>query len=180
MSTGRTIKANGPVRIDRIAEKLLDPVVSKAGFSSTQILAAWTEIVGPGLAERSRPERLRWPQRRENPGRDGAESGGGEVREGATLVVRAEGGDALELQYASAEVVARINAIFGWRAVERLTIRQAPVETGQNRPPTQRSPADPAKSAADEAAGRLETVEDEQLRAALARLGSRIGTDTKP
>jgi len=163
---------NGPVRIDRLAEALLDPVVSKAGFSSTQILAAWPDIVGPDLAERSRPEKLRWPARRES------DDGTAGSSDGATLVVRAEGGDAMELQYASAQIVAKINAIFGWRAVSRLSIRQAPVNTGQQdaQSPSP-APAKPAKPLDSGTAERIASVEDEELRDALARLGSQIDGD---
>lgn len=163
---------NGPVRIDRLAEALLDPVVSKAGFSSTQILAAWPDIVGPDLAERSRPEKLRWPARREN------EDGTAGSSSGATLVVRAEGGDAMELQYASAQVVAKINAIFGWRAVSRLSIRQAPVDTGRHDPHSASSASAKTEKPMDSGtAKRIAAVEDEDLRDALARLGSRIDED---
>jgi hypothetical protein len=171
MSTGRKIRANGPVRIDRIAEKLLDPVVSKAGFSSTQILAAWPDIVGPDLSERSRPEKLRWPPRREGTDQ--------EARAAATLVVRAEGGDAMELQYASGEIIARINAIFGWKAVEKLTIRQAPVETGPNTSKNAQFAPERPTTMDEKTAERLKTVEDESLRAALSRLGARVARDTK-
>ncbi len=174
MSTGKKIKAKGPVRIDRIAETLLDPVVSRAGFSSTQILAAWSEIAGPDLAARSRPEKLRWPPRRDG------EVGTGASASGATLVVRAEGGDAMELQYASAAIVARVNAIFGWRAVERLSIRQAPVDPGSRA--LQSDPAASAEPGADPEDAGLAKIEDPDLRAALSRLGTRIALDrdTKP
>jgi len=186
MTTRKPIRpVNGPVRLDRLAESLLDPLVSKAGFSSTQILAAWPQIVGPELAERSRPEKLRWPPRRALVDVSGDETGEHDAgprsraaSDGATLVVRAEAGEALELQYASDRIVARINAIFGWKAVSRLTIRQAPVETSGG----------PARGPADDGEGGgkrpdpsnikgLEGVADADLRDSLARLGARIETD---
>mgnify|MGYP000090444878 CR=1 FL=1 len=165
-------RVKGPVRIDRLAEALLDPVVSKAGFSSTQIIAAWPDIVGPDLADRSRPEKLRWPVRRE--GEDGVAGS----RDGATLVVRAEGGEAMELQYASGQIVAKINAIFGWRAVSRLTIRQAPVDNGQQDPRSSSAGPRGTKKPMDSGtAKRIASVDDEELRDALARLGSRTEHD---
>jgi hypothetical protein len=160
-------RRKGPVRLDRIAETLLGPLVSKAGFSSTQILAAWPQIVGPDIASRSRPEKIRWPARRD----DGDQTQ-------ATLIVRAEGVDALEIQYGAEAILERINQMFGWRAVGRISIRQAPVAA----PPR---PARPGigeaetGSHADDA--RLAGVQDRGLRSALARLGARIEpeTDTK-
>ncbi|MEJ8571740.1 DUF721 domain-containing protein [Microbaculum marinum] len=168
----RPSPAYGPVRLDRIAEPLLDPVVARAGFSSTQVIAAWPEIVGPELAARSRPEKLRWPRRQA----EGEEA----TAEGATLVVRAEGFEALEIQHMSSNIAARINAIFGWRAVTRVSIRQGPVEsrsgTAAANPGTLPSALpDAENAAADE---RLATVEDHDLRSALARLGARVSAAT--
>jgi hypothetical protein len=166
---------NGPVRLDRVAETLLDPVVSRAGFSSTQVIAAWPEIVGPELAARSRPEQLRWPKRR-----DDSDSGVQSVAApGATLIVRAEGIDALEIQHMAANIAERINAIFGWRAVSRVSIRQGPVAVRAEPPKT--SPAVPEAPERAGSSEKLDTVEDDELRTALARLGARIAgeTDTK-
>ena len=163
----------GPSRLDRLAEDLLGPVVSRAGFSSTQILAAWPEIVGPELAIRSRPEKLRWPPRREAEDHDGD----GGVGQAATLVIRAEGGDALEIQHLSDRIIARINALFGWRAVRRIAIRQAPVAASASdarlRPAGGKTPGGQTPD---------ETRHSDTLDAALARLGSHIGgrKDTKP
>jgi hypothetical protein len=94
----------------------LGPVVARQGFGTAEILTAWPEIVGHELADRTRPEKIRWPRR------SGVEAG-----ETATLVVRAEGGDALEIQHMSGEILARINGFLGWGAVGRLAVRQAPV-----------------------------------------------------
>lgn len=177
--------SKGPVRLDRLAEALLDPVVSRAGFSSTQIIAAWADIVGPELASCTRPEKLRWPTRRDDPGsgktgtgaRAGSKSGVASG-DGATLVVRAEGGDALELQHMSGHVIARINSMFGWRAVARISIRQAPVVARTDLSPTQPG-AGPEDAMPPDAAAeaRLSGVEDDELRAALGRLGARVATD---
>lgn len=174
--TGRRRRTKGPSRLDRLAEDLLGPVVARAGFSSTQILAAWPEIVGPELAARSRPEKLRWPPRRDT--EEGPETADRATpasttrADAATLVVRAEGGDALEIQHLSDRIIARINALFGWRAVARIAIRQAPVADPQ---------ADTAPRPIGNSAGG-EPRHSETLDAALARLGSHIGggENTKP
>jgi len=183
----RSGTANGPMRLDRIAESLLDPVVSRAGFSSTQIIAAWADMVGPDLAARTRPEKLRWPPRRDESAAAGTEATGreatgreatGRASDGATLIVRAEGGDALELQHMSGHIVARINAIFGWRAVARISIRQAPVEVRTETPRSRRKTGAPTGKPPvrqdDEA---YSGVDDADLREALVRLGTRIDGD---
>jgi len=148
---------SGPVRLDRLAEACLAPAVMRQGFGSARMIAAWDAIVGPDLAGRTRPERIRWPGRREEPGDIAA----------ATLVIRAEGFDALELQHMAAIILDRVNAMFGWRAVGRIAIRQAPVELGPAEPlPPPEAPAIDSPA--------LQAVQDPDLRAALARLGACI------
>jgi hypothetical protein len=77
---------------------------------------------------------------------------------------------ALEIQHASDVILQRVNRYFGWSAVGRLALRQAPLAR-RERPVSAGAP-DP-KSVA-EVAETLSSVEDEELRAALARLGASI------
>ncbi len=84
----------------------------KRGFARREILTRWPAIVGDMMARYTCPERLQF-------GRD--------RNEGATLVVRASSGFATELQHLHPMVIERINGFFGYQAVERLTIVQAPL-----------------------------------------------------
>jgi hypothetical protein len=77
---------------------------------------------------------------------------------------------ALEIQHASDVVLQRVNRFFGWSAVGRLALRQAPLSR-RDTPAASRAP-DP-KSVA-KVAETLSSVEDQELRAALARLGASI------
>ena len=77
---------------------------------------------------------------------------------------------ALEIQHASDVILQRVNRFFGWSAVGRLALRQAPLSR-RDRPKASRAP-DPASVA--RVAETLDTIEDEELRAALARLGASI------
>ena len=77
---------------------------------------------------------------------------------------------ALEIQHSSDVILQRVNRFFGWSAVGRLALRQAPLSR-RDRRPTSRAP-DP--KAVAEVAESLSAVEDEELRAALARLGASI------
>lgn len=152
---------NGPARLDRFVEPLLDPIVSKAGFGSAAILAQWRDIVGGELGLRTRPEKIVWPRQ------------GEEQPKPATLVVRAEGGDALEIQHMTREIVDRINAFFGWPAVGKVKVRQAPVARASA--PAENPPQEPDRPAppAD-----LSGIDDPELREALERLGRRVKSDT--
>ena len=77
---------------------------------------------------------------------------------------------ALEIQHSSDAILQRVNRFFGWSAVGRLALRQAPLSR-RDRPKPSRAP-DP--KAVAEVAKTLASVEDEELRAALARLGASI------
>ena len=142
----------------------LSGAFKQQGFASGEILARWADIVGPEIAVHCEPMKINWPRQ------NGAGTLGEEPPEPATLLLRVEGPAALEIQHMSAVILERVNRFFGWHAVGRLTIRQAPLSRrdGPKRP---RVPD--AKAVAQEAAS-LTAVEDDDLRAALARLGASI------
>jgi hypothetical protein len=77
---------------------------------------------------------------------------------------------ALEIQHESDVILQRVNRFFGWSAVGRLALRQAPLS---RRAPPPRPRAPDAQSVA-KVAETLSAIEDEELRAALARLGASI------
>jgi hypothetical protein len=77
---------------------------------------------------------------------------------------------ALEIQHKSDVLLERVNRFFGWHAVGRLALRQAPLSRRERRKPP--PPPDPKEVA--EVAKTLSAVEDEALKDALARLGAAI------
>lgn len=132
---------------------------AKQGFAARELVTRWSEIAGPEVAAHSEPLKIQWPRPVE-----------GQPQEPATLVLRVEGPMALEIQHASDVILQRVNRFFGWSAVGRLALRQAPLSR-RDRPRAPRAP-DPASVA--KVAETLNSVEDEELRAALARLGASI------
>jgi hypothetical protein len=132
---------------------------AKQGFASRELVTRWAEIAGSEVAAHSQPLKIQWPRPVE-----------GQTQEPATLVLRVEGPMALEIQHASDVILQRVNRFLGWNAVGRLALRQAPLSRGK---PRQASKALDAASVATIAAT-LSGVEDEDLRAALARLGASI------
>ena len=144
--------------------KVIDPVLAKQGFSESDLILHWDDIVGERLAANSRPIKLQWPPR--PPGRNPETT-----QQAATLVVRVEGGFALELQHMADQLLARINAHLGWRCVGRLTFKQGPIErlaTGADR---HTALTDDALAAAG---AHVAGVEDDGLRSALTRLGAHV------
>jgi hypothetical protein len=132
---------------------------AKQGFAARELVTRWAEIAGPEIAAYSEPMKMQWPRPVE-----------GQPQEPATLVLRVEGPMALEIQHSSDVILQRVNRFFGWSAVGRLALRQAPLSR-RERPKPARAP-DPAAVA--KIAETLSAVEDEELRAALARLGASI------
>jgi hypothetical protein len=152
----------GPISAKPLSVLLADvfsEAYAKQGFAARELVIRWAEIAGPEVAAHSEPLKIQWPRPVE-----------GQPQEPATLVLRVEGPMALEIQHSSDVILQRVNRFFGWSAVGRLALRQAPLAR-RDRP----KPA-PAPDAAEVAklAESLASVEDEYLRAALARLGASI------
>jgi hypothetical protein len=132
---------------------------AKQGFAARELVTRWAEIAGREIAAHSEPLKMQWPRPVE-----------GQPQEPATLVLRVEGPMALEIQHASDAILQRVNRFLGWSAVGKLALRQAPLSR-RHRPAAPRAP-DPKEVA--KVAESLSAVEDEALRAALARLGASI------
>lgn len=137
----------------------MNDTLKTQGFASTEIIARWADIAGPEIAAHSEPMKIAWPRHAE-----------AETAEPATLVLRVEGPVALEIQHLAAVILERVNRFFGWQAIGRIALRQAPLRRRQRaKPPL---PPDPAVAA--RIAEGLPAIEDEDLRQALGRLGAAI------
>src|SRR6201994_4773175 len=156
MSKPRPISAK-PLSV--LLSDVFSDAYSKQGFAARELVTRWAEIAGPEIARYSEPLKMQWPRPVE-----------GQPQEPATLVLRVEGPTALEIQHASDVILERVNRFFGWSAVGRLALRQGPLSRRERRA----APAAPEASAVAEVAQTLSSIEDEQLRAALARLGATI------
>ncbi len=146
---------------------IIDPVLAKRGFGQSDVILYWDEIVGERLALMSQPLKLNWPPRRA--GADGFAP--------ASLVVRVESGFALELQHLSGAVIERVNAHLGWRCVDRLVLKQGPLEP---RPAARRAVAPPDPAVLKAAAAAVGEIDDAGLRAALTRLGASVLSQPRP
>lgn len=158
-----TKKPRGPTPLADAVSRCIAPTLRKQGFGETEIVTGWAQVVGSRLAAVSAPLRLVWP-----PG--GPKSAPGDSRP-AALAIRVEGAFALELQHLAPIVVERVNAMLGWRCVDRLTLRQGPLP---HRPAPRKPPPPPDAAAIARAEAAAAGVADEALRAALVRLGARV------
>jgi hypothetical protein len=142
---------------DLVGRTIAD-VFAKQGFASTELVTHWPDIVGADIAAFAEPLKLQWPR-----------TAGHDDPEPATLVLRVEGPVAIEIQHQADLILERVNRYFGWRAVGRIALRQAPLRRRE----APRPPPPPDAAAAARIAANL-PVADEGLRAALARLGAAV------
>ena len=144
-----------PKRLADLVGRIIDPVAAKRGFASADLFSAWPEIVGARFADSTRPERLSWPQR--DPDMPGV------------LVLRVDGPVSVLIQHELDQIIERINAFMGYRAVGRIRLVQGPVAGSGDRDTSDRA------SLEEEAEARLdltlEDMDDERLRSALRELG---------
>jgi hypothetical protein len=156
--------------------KVVGDTFRRQGFASAELVTRWTEIVGSEIAAYSQPIRIQWPRplgpaaaRTANDRQAGRGNDPGWERPPGTLFLRVEGPAAIEIQHLAAVICERVNSFLGWRAIERIALRQAPLRrTARESRPV----ADPAAAAAI-AAG-LSDIVDADLKNALARLGAAV------
>jgi hypothetical protein len=151
----------GPQTARRLADLIGKPLADafkRQGFASREIVTRWPEIAGPEIAAHAEPMRMQWP--RQDDSRE---------TEPATLILRVEGPAAIEIQHLSGLIIERVNRFFGWQAVGRITLRQAPLTRRPKRTPPRQ--IDPAMA---ERIARALPVADDNLRAALGRLGAAL------
>ncbi|MEM9590960.1 MAG: DciA family protein [Pseudomonadota bacterium] len=183
MYTTKRKPKGGPRAIGGFVEKALDRAARARGFATTALLSDWRAIAGAELARFTMPDRIIWPRRHDPWDDDGTEArgaqenaarghkaarhkAGGHKAGGATLVLRIEGPRAVEVQHRAPQILERINAYFGYRAVSEMRFLQAPISRVA-RPKQSPKPPLPAY-ALPKSAG----IQDKGLARALGKLGA--------
>jgi len=143
------------------AAEVAAPILGRRSLAEAELMLHWTEIAGEGLAKICRPMKLSFPR--------GAE---GQTRAEGTLNLRVLPAAAVELQHMEPMLIERINGFFGYRAVAKLALRQGSIPSlGGRRPP----PPRPLGAAEEQRLQQnLVTIEDDELRHALERLGRAV------
>ena len=149
--------AKGARPLADLATGLLAQSFRKQGFASSELIVRWETIVGAEVASHAEPLKIQWPRRSD-----------GENPEPGTLVLRVDGPAAIEIQHMSQVILERVNRYFGWAAIDRIAIRQAPLRGLPRKPDRTLDPL-----AIQQVADTLPDV-DEGLKMALARLGAAV------
>jgi len=145
----------GLVSIAVPAQRVTKPLFGRHGFASGALVVDWPAIVGSAVASHTMPLGIRFPPK--------------ERAEGTLTIKVASSAFATEIQHLQPLILERINGYFGYRAVARLTLKHGPLARARKPPPPAPAAASPRQ---DKALGQ---VDDPELRAALERLGRRIG-----
>lgn len=144
-----------------LANPLLAGSFARQGFASAELVTRWPDIVGAEIALNCEPIKMQWPRTPDT-----------ETQEPGTLVLRVEGPASIEIQHMAPQILERVNRFFGFAAVGKLALRQAPLA---RRPRRKRKTPDP--EAVKRMAQSLPGIEDEGLKDALARLGASVKSE---
>ena len=152
------------------------PALTKAalgsrGFAEAGLISDWAAIVGAETGRMSRPVSLKFPHAKSGADKSGVGKSGGGQRQGGVLTVLAGGGAALELQHLKPQILERINAHFGYRAVAELRFQQGSVAPPARQHTTLSPPSPDDRNAVAMA---VDGIQDAELKATLTRLGMAI------
>ena len=147
-------RGGGLRRLPDLLRRVLEPAARRRGLAEAKLLTEWPTVVGPTLATRCHPIRL--SARPDEPG--------------GVLVLHVAGAAALELQHSEPQFLERINGYFGYGAVGRLRLIQAPLPRSKGRAPP--LPSCGLSDAEEiEITQAVREIRDPDLRAALSELG---------
>ncbi len=138
--------------------KVARPILGRQGFLEADLIDRWEEVAGPSLSQVSLPQKVVFAR--------------GETQQGSLHLLVSSGAAALALQHAEPQILERVNAFFGWRAVSRLVLAQGPLARKAAAKAVVRRVLAPADEEA--LARELERVENPELKAALSRLGKAV------
>lgn len=144
--------------LSALLPKLTKPARAKRGFHHDRLLSEWPTIVGPELARRCVPQKIAYDRHGQEPAR---------------LHLQCEPAWAIDIQYMEPIILEKIAVFFGYRAIGKLILHQAPLpEKPQAKPVSDISSAPlPAEFSAS-----LEQVTDPDIKAALTRLAKTFHT----
>ena len=147
-------RSNKMRRLSTMVEPMIAFSAQTRGFAISRIISHWNDIVGDA-AEWCRPSNIHFPQGCRNNG---------------TLKLQIVSGRGPQAQAMSQQIINSVNAVFGYQAIERITLVQSLTKPKQS--PVLEKPANISNAkdiwSLDE---KLKDLKPPELRAALRRLG---------
>lgn len=156
----------------RLLQSRIRAAGEKRGFAVSRLLTHWEEIVGPQIAAACRPVEVKY-------GREGM---------GAALTLLVSGPMAPMVEMQKAQILDRVNACYGYRAIARLRITQTaatgfapmPAAAPAGFAEAQDGFAAAPKAPDPRAVAAAEGIADTELRLALAALAANVLGKRKP
>ncbi len=157
-STTRGFKRTATLLSDRIRK-----AGESRGFAVSRLLTHWADIVGPDITAIARPVKV----------------GYGKGGFGATLTVLTTGPQAPMLEMQKDRLRDKVNAVYGYNAISRIRITQtAPTGFAEGQASFEHRPKQAKPTIAPEVVAEADkvtrAVHDQDLRAALERLGRNV------
>ena len=146
--------------MSRMMPEVAGKALGKKGLGYGKLVTEWRQIVGSDLGEATAPVKLSFPR--------------GE-RTDATLTLDVVPARAIEVQHALPQLIERVNAVFGYRAVSRIKIVQSP--PAQLSGFTNLRPLSPSEES--QLIELTRVVPDGELREALEKLGRAVQAGRK-
>ena len=165
----RRSTTKGFARSSALLQERIRKASESRGFAESRLLTQWAEIAGADIAAITRPVKVGY-------GRGGV---------GATLTLLTTGAQAPMLEMRKETLRARVNAVYGYNAISRITITQTAAtgfEGGQasfQQRPSAPAPRAPDPDRAEEARSIAAPVTDSGLRAALEALAQNVLSRSK-
>ncbi len=151
-------------RLNDLVPKEARRYMRKMGFTQTEIVTHWGDIVGQSMAERTLPERLTFPRGKRNKG---------------TLYIACDAGWALELQHLQPLLLERINGFFGYKAVAKISVSQTPQSFLKKRMPQAKKDIVLNDDDQKQLTALIGNTKDDDMRAILERLGKAVFANEK-
>lgn len=143
--------------LHKAVEAATKPVFKKHGLAESRLATEWATIAGSVLAGKTLPKRLAFPKGQ---------------RDNGTLHLTVAPGWALEVQHLEPIILEKIATFFGYRAVAKIHITQAPLPIKETRKKKSEQPLLPESQQRVEAL--TSNIADDELRAVLSSLGEAI------
>lgn len=143
--------------------KLLGPVMQARGLTMSRLITDWARLAGEAQ-DWSEPHALKFPPKKKVDG---------------CLTVNVASGRGPEMQMMSDAIISRINQLFGYRAVSRITITQAAmyVQKGRKEKKNSRHANTADKAVFDTIRKTIPAKASPELQEVLDRLGKSLADD---
>ncbi len=105
-------RRGGMHRMGKVAAMVAAPAMRRRGLTNTELLQNWQAIAGEALAADTVPVDVAWPRNR---------------MDGAALTMKVAPGLSVYVQHEAEHLIDRINSFFGYMAVGRIKIVNAPI-----------------------------------------------------